>query len=72
MTQRIVVGVDGWTHSVVALRHAIEEARRRDAELDLVYAYRVPTLGAAAMYGMTVPRRHVRTPSATRWRSSTA
>lgn len=33
----MVVGIDGSDHSLVALRAAIEEARRRDADLHVVY-----------------------------------
>ena len=33
----MVVGIDGSDHSLVALRVAIEEAKRRDADLHVVY-----------------------------------
>jgi nucleotide-binding universal stress UspA family protein len=33
----VVVGIDGSDHSLVALRAAIDEARRRDADLHVVY-----------------------------------
>ena len=33
----MVVGIDGSDHSLVALRAAIEEARRRDSDLHVVY-----------------------------------
>ncbi|MDQ1397691.1 MAG: hypothetical protein QOG64_2950 [Acidimicrobiaceae bacterium] len=42
MTQRVVVGVDGSTGAKVALRWALEEARVRKADLDVVYAYEFP------------------------------
>lgn len=37
---RIVVGVDGSDQSLVALRWAVEEARRRNAAVDVVHAWR--------------------------------
>lgn len=37
----VVVGIDGSQHSVAALRLAVEEARCRDARLDVVYVYEV-------------------------------
>ncbi len=40
MSQRIVVGVDGSPSSNQALVFAVEEAARRDAQLDAVMAYR--------------------------------
>jgi nucleotide-binding universal stress UspA family protein len=38
--QRIVVGVDGSESAQQALRWAIDEARRRDATLEVVHAWR--------------------------------
>lgn len=37
-TPRVVVGVDGTTNSLAALRHAAMEAARLDAVLDIVHA----------------------------------
>ena len=47
--QRIVVGVDGSEGSQRALRWAIDEARRRDASLEIVHAWHVP-YGASTAY----------------------
>lgn len=47
-TPRVVVGVDGSPNSVVALRAALAEARRRSAELYVVAAY-LPVDGGWAM-----------------------
>jgi nucleotide-binding universal stress UspA family protein len=38
----IIVGVDGSEHSIVALRWAVEEARLRNARVEVVYAWRLP------------------------------
>ena len=46
MTNRIVVGVDGSAPSIVALRWAAFEARRRNAEVFVVSCYRVPVYGS--------------------------
>ncbi|MGZ4702617.1 MAG: universal stress protein [Ilumatobacteraceae bacterium] len=46
MTTRIIVGVDGSAPSLVALRWATFEARRRNAELLIVSCYRVPVYGS--------------------------
>jgi len=43
---RVVVGVDGSDNSLDALRWAIEEADRRGAELEAVYAWHYPYVGA--------------------------
>lgn len=43
---RIVVGTDGSPGSVAAIRWAIEEAKLRDAEVELVHAYADPPLAA--------------------------
>lgn len=50
MAGRIVVGVDGSDHSRCALHFAFEEARRRDARVDVVYAWTVPTTMAMPGY----------------------
>ena len=46
MTARIVVGLDSLQESVRALRWAVDEARLRGAELQLVHAYPTPELVA--------------------------
>ena len=46
MTTRILVGVDGSDPSIMALRWAAFEARRRNAALLLVSCYRVPVYGS--------------------------
>ncbi|MFO7776888.1 MAG: universal stress protein [Nitriliruptoraceae bacterium] len=46
MTARIVVGLDSSEESIRALRWALDEARLRDAELELVHAYPTPELVA--------------------------
>jgi nucleotide-binding universal stress UspA family protein len=45
--QRIVVGVDGSHGAQVALRWAIDEARRRGAALEVVHAWHVPYLAGS-------------------------
>lgn len=40
--RRILVGVDASEHSVQALRHAADEARRRDAVLEIAYVFDPP------------------------------
>jgi nucleotide-binding universal stress UspA family protein len=45
VTYRIVVGVDGSTHSEAALKWALEEAETRQGELIAVFAWEVPFLG---------------------------
>jgi nucleotide-binding universal stress UspA family protein len=42
VTERIVVGVDGSSGARAALQWAADEARRRQARLDVVLAYRRP------------------------------
>ncbi len=44
---RLVVGVDGSSHSLDALRWAVEEARLRHATIEAVYAWRPPYIGEA-------------------------
>lgn len=51
MSQRIVVGVDGSTNSRKALQYALDEARRRDALVQVVHAYPLPTPAVAGLYG---------------------
>lgn len=55
MSGRIVVGVDGSDHSRRALQYALEEARRRDASVDVVHAYQLPVYWGAPEFGGTVP-----------------
>jgi len=45
MPYNIVVGVDGSASSADALRWAIEEARLRDAELTVLFAWQLPLIG---------------------------
>jgi nucleotide-binding universal stress UspA family protein len=45
--ERIVVGVDGSHGSQVALRWALEEARRSGAALEVVHAWHVPYLAGS-------------------------
>ncbi|HVM53995.1 MAG TPA: universal stress protein [Acidimicrobiales bacterium] len=40
--QRIVVGIDGSKGATTALTWAVEEAMRRDATVEVVYAWHVP------------------------------
>lgn len=42
MSGRIVVGIDGSDNSRRALQYAFEEARRRDASIEVVHAYQLP------------------------------
>ena len=46
MAARIVVGVDGSTAARKALEWALDEARLREAELDVVYAWHYPYFAA--------------------------
>jgi len=43
---RVVVGIDGSARSLTALRWAAAEARIRDADLDVVHAWRLPMMAA--------------------------
>ena len=45
MTMKIIVGVDGSEPSFEALRWAVHEARRRDADISIVSCYSVPAYG---------------------------
>ncbi|TVR29763.1 MAG: universal stress protein [Nitriliruptor sp.] len=51
---RIVVGIDASKDSHRALRWAVEEARLRDADLEVVHAYPTPDLTALPMV-VTLP-----------------
>jgi nucleotide-binding universal stress UspA family protein len=44
---RLVVGVDGSSHSLDALRWAVSEARLRHATIEAIYAWRPPYVGEA-------------------------
>jgi nucleotide-binding universal stress UspA family protein len=48
---RIVVGVDGSESAQEALRWAIDEARRRDASVKVVYAWHQPFMSACGFIG---------------------
>ncbi|WP_113701691.1 universal stress protein [Nonomuraea lactucae] len=49
---QIVVGYDGSEHSRAAMEYAIEQARARDAQLYVAYAYQMPLFSPyAAAYG---------------------
>lgn len=48
---RIVVGVDGSTHSTAALRWAVDEARLRGAALQVVQAWELPAAFAVEFVG---------------------
>jgi nucleotide-binding universal stress UspA family protein len=50
--QRIVVGIDGSATSETALRWAVDEAERRGATVDVVYAWQLPFTGP---YGFVEP-----------------
>jgi nucleotide-binding universal stress UspA family protein len=49
---RVVVGVDGSARSLDALRWAAAEARARDADLDVVHAWRLPMMAAPPVYAV--------------------
>lgn len=55
-TARIVVGVDGSEHARMALAFAVEEAARRGATVEAVYAYAPPAYWAAPEFGVLIPR----------------
>ena len=65
---RIVVGVDGSESSAQALRWAVDEARRRDATLEVVMTWEYPALYATASHAVMLPpevaSRRVPSPSA--------
>jgi nucleotide-binding universal stress UspA family protein len=44
MTYRIVVGVDGSSHSASALRWALDEAEKHSGEVTAVFSWQVPFL----------------------------
>jgi nucleotide-binding universal stress UspA family protein len=51
---RIAVGVDGSGGARAALAWAVEEARLRGAELDVVHAWHVPYVGSEAYAMVTI------------------
>src|SRR4051812_12749538 len=46
--ERIVVGVDDSAGAAAALRWALDEARRRDAVVDVVHIWHLPYVGESA------------------------
>ena len=57
---RIVVGIDASEHAVRALRWALHQARLTGAEVELVYAFEGPDMGAYPGYRPTVNDEDVR------------
>jgi len=45
MSSNIIVGIDGSEHSLSAYQWALDEARRRDADLTAVFAWETPLIG---------------------------
>ena len=45
MSSHIVVGIDGSDHSINAYHWALDEARRRGADLTAVFAWELPMIG---------------------------
>jgi nucleotide-binding universal stress UspA family protein len=54
MPSHLVVGIDGSDESAAALRWAVEDARRRDLDVELVYGLAIPVVSDA--YGMVMTR----------------
>ena len=54
MAKQLLVGIDGSPESEAAMGWALEEATRRDLEVELVYALAVPVVSDA--YGMVMTR----------------
>jgi nucleotide-binding universal stress UspA family protein len=54
MSKHLIVGIDGSAESEAALTWALEEATRRDLDVELVYALAVPVVSDA--YGMVMTR----------------
>ena len=44
MSNHIIVGIDGSKHSITAYDWALDEARRRDADLTAVFAWETPLM----------------------------
>jgi nucleotide-binding universal stress UspA family protein len=57
---RIVVGIDGSEHAARALRRAVEEARMRGAQLDVVRAIPEPVTLSDPVLGPPIPRAELR------------
>jgi nucleotide-binding universal stress UspA family protein len=58
---RIVVGIDGSDQSKEALRWALDEARLRDASVDVVYAWTMPVyVGYGAAAGAVIDPAEIR------------
>lgn len=55
MSGRIVVGVDGSEPARRALEYALEEARRRELDLEVVHAYQLPLYWAQMEFGGPMP-----------------
>src|SRR3954470_6901422 len=53
--ERIVVGVDGSESSKSALRWALHEAELRNATVEVVHAFRFPSVGLAGFGTAAVP-----------------
>ena len=49
---RVVVGVDGSPGSILALRWALGDARRRDADVEVVMCWHPPYMVEASGYGL--------------------
>jgi nucleotide-binding universal stress UspA family protein len=45
VSPHIIVGIDGSTHSIIAYHWALDEARRREAELTALFAWETPLIG---------------------------
>jgi nucleotide-binding universal stress UspA family protein len=54
MSKHLIVGIDGSPESEAAMAWALEEASRRDLEVELIYALAVPVVSDA--YGMVMTR----------------
>jgi nucleotide-binding universal stress UspA family protein len=55
VADRIVVGIDGSQPSKDALRWALEEARLRNAEVEVVHAWEFPAVALADYGGVALP-----------------
>jgi len=50
VTAHIVVGIDGSDHSINAYLWALDEAKRRDAEVTALFAWQMPLIGNPAAF----------------------